>query len=125
MANFEVFTRRNPPSSPGPTLTLTKRGVLTLNTAAYEAIGRPDSVQLLWDRDNRIVGVRPAAGADTYNINKTNLMINAAAFTRWVGFKSTHDMPNALRWDAYVEDDVLCMRLTDKPRPVTSNRARP
>ena len=50
MVNFEVFERTNARASSDPTLTITVRGTLNLNQAAFEKLGKPEAVALLYDR---------------------------------------------------------------------------
>jgi hypothetical protein len=123
VANFEVFPRHNRRAAATPTVTLTRRRRLSLNAAAFAALGAPEAVQLMWDRDRGVVGLRTASPADgdAYQVNTTNLIISASAFLDWVGLETPD--PLALRWDAFLENGVLCIRVRDTPTPVASNRA--
>ena len=40
--------------------TLTNRGLITLNRAAFRAMGQPKAVTLLFDQMNHLIGLRPA-----------------------------------------------------------------
>ena len=41
-------------------VTLNQRGVLLLNSLAYEAMEAPAAVTLLFDENNKVIGLRPA-----------------------------------------------------------------
>ena len=43
----------------GPRVTLNNRGVMLLNRTAYEALGMPAAVKLLYDEDRRCIGLKP------------------------------------------------------------------
>ena len=61
MTNFESFDRRMLSSKSDPHVTVHKRGTLSLNRPAYDALGSPGSVELLYDRLAQVVGLRPVA----------------------------------------------------------------
>jgi hypothetical protein len=58
---FEVFTQVGPIKENGPALTLRLDGSVTINAAAYELLGRPNFVELLYAREQRTLGLRPCA----------------------------------------------------------------
>src|SRR3954469_16988906 len=59
MLDFEGFrdrgTRRR---DDHPTVTLQTKGVITMNPAAYEALGAPVAVELLYASQARTIGIR-------------------------------------------------------------------
>lgn len=42
-----------------PRVTLSNRDVLTMNKAAYEALGSPAAVTLMYEEDKRMIGIKP------------------------------------------------------------------
>lgn len=61
MSRFEEFDRQAAsPRSTRPTISIRTRGTLGINRAAYEALGRPRAVKLLWGAEERVVGFRPS-----------------------------------------------------------------
>jgi hypothetical protein len=56
---FEVFTRRSTPIIKDHYIAIHKRGTISLNRSAVEALGEPHAVQLLFNRTKRIVAFRP------------------------------------------------------------------
>lgn len=61
---MQEFDRRSAPSLGGaPIVSIRKRGTFGLNKAAYEALGRPDMVKILYGTEERVVGFRPTSTA--------------------------------------------------------------
>ena len=57
---FEVFDRSSPPGPAIPFVTVQRRGLISLNRGAYEALGAPKAVELLYNRERRVIAIRPA-----------------------------------------------------------------
>ena len=108
-AEFETFTRRAAPVVREPVVALQRRGVLSLNRAAYELLGEPAAVELLFDRAGRRIGLRPVVGdaPHAYRVRKqpgsATYLIGAKAFLQFYGIP--HDQ--ARRWGAALLDGVL------------------
>jgi hypothetical protein len=126
MPNFEVFKKRMTRPSEQPVVTIQKRGVFSINKAAHTAIGSPKAVELLYDPEERIVGIR---GVDetvkhayplrtTQKTRDTTFMASGLAFTKYYGIATE----TTTRWDAYVEDDILCVDLKRGGTEIVGNR---
>lgn len=125
---FEVFQKSSAPVSKVPTVTIQRRGLISMNRAAHGLIGAPDFVELLYEGERKIVGIRattednpnayPARPQSTAN-NKGPIMVAGTVFTRF------YDIPTeeSRRWVVYVEDDILCVDLMKESQRVTSNRS--
>lgn len=61
MPHFQTFKKSLVPFGRQPQVTIQKRGTITLNAAAYAALGSPEAVELLYDSDERVVGLRPVS----------------------------------------------------------------
>ena len=61
MPDWEVFDRKARPSVNQPLVTLQGSGTFSMNEASYNAVGRPDQVELLYDKKAQIIGFRPAS----------------------------------------------------------------
>ena len=61
MPDWEVFDRKARPSVKHPLVTLQGSGTFSMNEASYNAVGRPDQVELLYDKKAQIIGFRPAS----------------------------------------------------------------
>jgi hypothetical protein len=60
MFSFEVFESIHARSPKAPRVGLSRRGYFSLNKAAYQLLGQPSRVLLLYDRERAIVGLKPA-----------------------------------------------------------------
>ena len=127
MPTFEVFTARTTVRSTEPLVTVHKRGTISLNSSAWSAIGEPTAVELLYDPEHRVIGLRPA-GPDAehaYPVRSSSgtgrppYLVSAIAFTKFYKISTEH----SLRWHATVEQNVLCVQLNSPATMVTSNRA--
>src|SRR5258707_15701780 len=91
MPRFVEFERESARSADTPMFTLQARGLLSLNHAAYRALGQPEHVALLYDEDEQIVGIRLAA-EDHLNAHRVrpqggSYIIGAQKFTSHYGIK--------------------------------------
>ncbi len=81
MPTFETFMDRGKPVRTQPVVAIQRRGIASLNRAAFDALKGARAVELLFDPDERIMGlrgvnpgtlhaaqVRKQPGADTYLI---------------------------------------------------------
>lgn len=125
MPNFEVFKKRTPPPPAQATITIQGRGILSLNRTAYDLLGHPKAVELLFDPAERIMGLRAVdvAGEDSYPLRSagktdTTFLVSAVAFTKY------YDLPrdSSRRYEAYMDGDVLCVNMSEPGEVVSSNR---
>ncbi len=56
--NFEVYDRRSAPLAKTPQVTFQRGGAISFNASAYNAMGSPTSLELLYDRDRQVVAFR-------------------------------------------------------------------
>ncbi|MFN2518031.1 MAG: hypothetical protein ABR604_03150 [Jatrophihabitantaceae bacterium] len=127
MTDFETFRKTMVALKREPTVTVQKRGTMSLNKAAQVMLGAPAAVELLYDATARTVGLRPvSARADHgYCLRSSTghdtgpFVISAMAFLHFYDIYPDE----TLRWTAYLADGVLCINLDDPAVPVTSNRA--
>jgi hypothetical protein len=124
--NFETFTKRLVPLGKRPFVTIQKRGTISMNKAAYVALGSPQTVELLFDSDERMVGLRPVEfmTEHAYPVRgvgqePTSYLIAGRAFTKHYEIDTTVSR----RWPAELVDDVLSVDLKTDGTVVTSNRA--
>lgn len=118
MPQFEVFKKRNSRPSQQPRVALQKGGGFSLNGAAHEALGSPKAIELLFDPNERIIGLRGVDidAAHAYPLRTTAAKLNpsylasGAAFVKYYGI----DASTSQRWDAYMVDDVLCVNIAEQ-----------
>lgn len=125
---FEVFKRQRAPVTTEAAVTIQKRGTMSFNAPAYEALGLPKAVELLYDREDRVMGLRKVdPSADhAYKIRplgkgNTTWLLSGTAFTAYYGIPT--DV--ARRWTGEVnEDGVLVLDLKQPGTEVAANRNR-
>lgn len=128
---FVVYEKGSSPAPTVPSATIQKRGLISLNRAAVDMLrgaadSDPEGVELLWDAERRVIGVRPARldAPNAYPLraqgNKKSgpFLIAGTMFTRFIGL----DTSEARRWTPQVEGDVLCIDLNSPSAKVMSRR---
>jgi hypothetical protein len=125
MPNFQVFDKRAVPISGEPMVTIQRKGPISLNKAAFHALGKPAFVELLYDPDERVVGFRPLKEQlpHAYPVRaqgrSNTFLIAGHAFMKYYG------IPNEVstRYVAKMFDEVLGVDLKQKGIEVSSNRS--
>jgi hypothetical protein len=126
---FEVFNKRLAPLSKTPSVTIQKRGLMSLNRAAYALLGEPKAVELLYDREERVIGLRPVSEdvphayplrAQSSKQQAGPLMLAGTAFTQHYDI----DTSVSRRWVPRMRGEVLCIDLKQEGVEATSNRGR-
>ncbi|MFD6565475.1 hypothetical protein [Micromonospora profundi] len=110
--NFEVFHR--PKSTPDDTPTVTiSPAAMTLNKAALELLGHPERVELLYDRGQHLMGIRPAGDGDRQSSFKATPTPQGGAKVAHRSFVNHYGIPAgpARRWPAFLDGGVLCVDL--------------
>jgi hypothetical protein len=128
MAQFDRFSHDRVGLKREPWVTIQKRGTISLNRSAYEMVGSPVAVELLYDAESQIVGMRGCDPRDRDAMRVRSptgkdtgpFVVSAMAYLRFYEIR----VDNSRRWLAYLEDQVLCVDLRTPSLPVTSNRAR-
>ncbi len=110
---FETFTRQRK-SDRQPYVTMQKKGVISLNKAAFDALGQPDSVELLYDAESRLVGLRKVDSSieHAYQVrapveNHATWLVSGAAFVSYYEI----DNSESIRRPARLEEDLLIVDL--------------
>ncbi len=124
---FEAFQKNRMPSKGQPAVTIQKRGALSLNNAAFEAIGSPSFVELLYDREERLIGIR-RSDEDTPHayavrgtgINQATRVVSGKAFLTY--YEIPRDV--ARRWNAEERDDMLVIDLKQPGAEVSGHSSR-
>ncbi len=125
---FETFKRQRAPVTDKPAITIQKRGAVSINAPAYALLEAPDHVELLYDRDERLIGIRKADSSvpHAYVVRPlgksgTTHLVSGSAFMAWYGIETD----TARRWIASMaDDDMLVIDLKEPGAEVTSNRDR-
>jgi hypothetical protein len=122
---FELFTDkgRRRARSAWPYLTVTRNGDFTFDRASWESIGSPEHVEIIYDRDARVIGVRATASEDGYKVRPNGVkacLINARVFCRYLEI----DHSVARRRPVHCQDRALYVFLDDE-RTLEVGRGRP
>jgi hypothetical protein len=112
---FETFTRQRRVGRQ-PYVTIQKKGVISLNRAAFEALESPDSVELLYDPDARQVALRKVDSSveHAYQVrapvpNHATWLVSGSAFTAYYEIDTSSSVRRAARTDG----DLLIVDLND------------
>jgi hypothetical protein len=121
---FETFKKQRTNPGDSPHVTIQRKGVFSINKSAFEALGSPETVELLWDDASRLIGLRkvdPSVG-HAYIVRPlgrgTTYLISGTAFTKYYGIET----PESRRWPASFDGDLLIVDLKNKGQEVISNR---
>jgi hypothetical protein len=110
---FETFTRQRK-ADRQPYVTMQKKGVISLNKAAFDALEQPDSVELLYDSESRLVALRKVDSSveHAYQVrapveNHATWLVSGAAFVSYYEI----DNSESIRRPARREADLLIIDL--------------
>jgi hypothetical protein len=103
---------------------------MSINRAAYEGLGKPEGVVLLWDGEHRVIAMRPEplTNQNAYPLRpqgpnsteKGPWLIAGTLFTQFIGL----DTSEAYRWTPTFEDGMLILDISKPGSKATSNRRR-
>lgn len=109
-----------------PAVTIQRRGTLGLNRAAYVALGAPNAVELLFDREAKKIGLRAigrtAENAYVVRVNGyggSSFFVSATGLLKYLGV----DTDVAQRFDAVLEGDILAIDLGQEAQLVPRHRS--
>lgn len=125
---FEVFDKRMTPLAKAPSVTIQKRGMISLNKAAHDLVENAETVELLYDRERNVIALRGAddSSPHAYAVRSRSqrgpgqAIVSATAFTAHYGIDTTATR----RWKPFVEDGMLCVDLTAEGTVITGNRTQ-
>ncbi|MFW6087156.1 MAG: hypothetical protein ACODAG_08130 [Myxococcota bacterium] len=125
--NFETFDKRAGRLVKAPEMTIQGSGAVSLNAAAAHLLGEPKAVELLFDRQEQVIGIRgvPTEAPHAYPLRpvgkeRGTYVIACRAFFLY------YDIPIGVptRRDVRLHDDILIVDLKDPGRVAISNRKR-
>ena len=108
---FEVFNKRMTPLAKAPSVTIQKRGVISLNKAAHDLVDNAETVELLYDRDRQVMALRATDDSSPHAYAVRN------------GSKRGPGQA-IVSATAFMEDGMLCVDLTEEGTVITGNRAK-
>jgi len=111
---FEVFDKRVAISPSEPVVGIQKGGVFTLNRAAFELLGKPVAVELMFNRAKKVIGFRaapkvlPHAYSVRPNSAGSTYQVSGSAFARYYGISTE----KGRRWRAELVGKILTVDTT-------------
>ncbi len=123
---FEKFGKSRAVLGRTPNVTIQARGIISINQAAYARIGSPEFVDLLYDEDERLIGIRRAEDPEDGHRVRVADQKGASAVVSGTAFTNYYGIPNeeSLRWEPRIEDEMLIVDLNVPGRPIGSRRTR-
>lgn len=125
MPEFAEFSRDAARSRrEDPLFTLQARGVISLNAAAFAALGQPEAVTLLYDEEAKIIGLRKVepSYANAYLVRKqstaNSYVLAAQGFTAHYGIPTSR----ATRFLAHRYDDGVWGFVLAEGQPVRNRK---
>lgn len=104
--SFQIFSRKSPRRGTD-TVSITKGGIFRFNKTISEKFSEKkiENVLILWDRDKRLVGIRPITQNDkrAYRVNRSTrgdgCGFSAVTFVKHIGYDYTKTRAMDIRWD--------------------------
>lgn len=125
MDGFEVFTRYKSRSVKDMQVTIQRDGTaISFNRVAYQALGNPEGVQLLYNAEKRLIGVVPV---DLRKVPGTKINRQGSSDSYYIAGKAfVHeyeiDTSVARRYQATLENNMLVVDLNGPSADATGPR---
>jgi hypothetical protein len=123
---WELFTGRHTRYEQEAMVSIQTRGNMSLNAAAWKALGRPEAVELLWNESQRLVGIRAADPQAEHAYALRSVERATTHILSFIAFAQTYGIPidteAARRYAAEVRDNMLIIDLKKAPMEVKNPR---
>lgn len=122
---WEVFDKRHAPMKGAPSVTVQKKGLISINGPAHALINAAPVVELLFDKERRVMALRPAdPSPTTYELRKPSpsgqTLLSATAFMDTYEIDTTESR----RYEPFREDGMLCIDFEGPSAAVRGNRTK-
>ncbi len=123
---FEEFDKRAAVASKSPFVTIQRKGIFSMNQAAYLLMGSPEAVTLMFDSEERLVGFKPTTTSSPRAFpvrpqqNGVTYVVTGQAFSKHYGI----DTSVARRYGVETRDNILVLDLNSESTDATGPRAR-
>jgi hypothetical protein len=131
MVEWEVFRGTRAPAVKAPAVTLMTRGQLSINEAAFVELGSPKAVELMYSRNDRVIGIRAVDPSEPHayvprtrpskNQGHGPYIVSGAAFFSYFGI----EVEQTTRYMTTVQDGVLTIDLKKPGVPLGSTENNP
>ena len=126
MPNFREYQRGGyggPRKQPGKTVTVQRRGLISLSEDAWAVLGSPDTVTFLVDRDKRLIGFRACRrnARNAVAVRQPQRVVSAIPVLKALGA----DLTQSRLYHLHVTDGLPpYIDLNEDAPVVTSNRRK-
>jgi hypothetical protein len=123
---WETFDKRSIPMIKSASVTIQAKGVLSLNAAATSGLDGTEAVELLYDKENNRIGLKPVdpTSPNAYPVRpvgKGNThLVAGSTFLNY--YKIPYGVP--MRYNVKFEDGILVIDLNEEGRAAPSNRSK-
>jgi len=127
---FTVYEKGSAPVPTTPSVTIQRRGMFSINRAAFEGLGKPEGVELLWDADRKAIAMRPAplSNQNSYPLRPQGAkdtergpwLVAGTLFTQFIGLNTDE----AYRWTPVFEDGMLVIDVSKPGSRATGPRRK-
>ncbi len=124
--DFEVFNRYRSRSVKTPLVTIQRGGTISLNWAAFQALGKPKSIELSYSPSKRIIRLRKADSSDLRGIPVYQQGRSDCYTIAGLTFTKDYDIDISIarRYTGAVQGDFLLIDLNAPSIDATGPRAR-
>lgn len=121
---FEVFEKSARKPASWPEATILRKGSLQLNAVARHLLGEAELVELLYDRERKVIGLRPSttASENSYKLSTTPGGLSTVSLISFLKFYEI-DVTESRRRIPTLDHDVLCIDLKE-PGVVVDRKTR-
>ncbi len=114
---FEVFTPEAAAESGPAYVSIQKQGIIAFNRAAFALLGEPTAVELLYDRERSLVGLRRAEESASHALRVRTSSAGGTFVVSAARFVKHYGIPNDVgrRWSADHEGGVVFIDITAPP----------
>jgi hypothetical protein len=125
--SWELYVSDEPRRTKAPTVTIQKDRTISLNRPAWESIGSPKHVQLWFETERNLIGIRPVPENTRGALNVTHhvaryFRISATGFINDYGIRHNPSRRFYVRIDRNSEDGpILVVDLKSDPDWVSSH----
>lgn len=122
---FEVFDKRSSPMKGAPSVTVQRRGIVSINGPAHQLIEGARVVELLFDKDRRVMAIRPAEPSPrTYEMRKPSK--SGQTLVSAIAFMEAYDIDTTVsrRYEPFEEDGMLCIDFNGPSIEIQGNRTK-
>lgn len=110
---FEKFRRYKVTEGDEPIVSLHLRGIFALNKNAYDKLGEPEAIEILYAPEEKVIGFQaaPKSSPDAYAVRRNT---KTAFQVEGRGFLKYYNIPKEAtgrRYRAEMMDDVLTVNL--------------